>query len=202
MKLWGLRYLWCLGVLGWIACCVPATAAKVNLVNGKQLTGKLVGEDEQSVQLLVGGVTVSLFKSEVVSLVDDQGRVRVMKGSKPPAPAVQDSPSLQAAPSDALQVVEKVEPLLPILRPEGQTHAVRADTLNVRQGPGTDFEKVGAISKDTVLIQLGRQGGWLHVRLPKLRDNLIDVVSFLLHLKESFPGLRPDRILSHCPDRF
>ena len=37
--------------------------------------------------------------------------------------------------------------------------------LNVRQGPGTDFEKVGAITRDSVLIELGRQG-----QVPELTD--------------------------------
>lgn len=166
MKLGRLRSFGLLGILVWAVCCLSATAAKVNLVNGKQLTGKLVGEDEQSVQLLVGGVTVSLFKSEVVSLVDDQGRVRVMKGSEAVASTAQESPAPRTASPGALQVVEKVEPLLPVVRPAGQSHIVQADALNVRQGPGADFEKIGAVSKETVLIELGRQGAWLRVRLP------------------------------------
>ncbi len=154
-------------VWGWVLWCAPATAAKVNLVNGKQLTGELVEEDDLSIRLQVGGVTISLLKSEVVSLVDDQGRVRVMKGAEPGPPQPQELPAKAEPVSSApLRTVEKVEPLLPIVRPEGQTHAVRADMLNIRQGPGADFEKIGAVTKDTVLIELGRQGQWLRVRLP------------------------------------
>lgn len=166
MKPRGLRRFWLLGILGWALCCLPATAAKVNLVNGKQLTGKMVGEDEQSIQLLVGGVTVSLFKSEVVSLVDDQGRVRVIQSAPPPAAAPEEPPAPEAAPVSPLPLVEKIEPLLPILSPAGRTHTVQAEMLNARQGPGTDFEKVAALPKDTVLIELSRQGNWLQVRLP------------------------------------
>ena len=36
----------------------------------------------------------------------------------------------------------------------------------------------------------------------QLRNDLIYRVSFLSHLKESFPGLRPDRILSLQLDQF
>ena len=36
----------------------------------------------------------------------------------------------------------------------------------------------------------------LHIRSTQLGDNLIHTVTFLCHLKESFTGLRPERILS------
>ena len=38
------------------------------------------------------------------------------------------------------------------------------------------------------------------VRLAQLRDNLVHRMTFLLHLKESLPGLRPDWILTLFPD--
>jgi len=73
--------------------------------------------------------------------------------------------------------------------------------LNVRQGPGTDFEKVGAVTKDTVLIELGRQGRWLRVRLPNgsvgwvsanymraLRDELVLCTGQRVNYREG-PGL-------------
>ena len=41
-----------------------------------------------------------------------------------------------------------------------------------------------------------------HIRTTQLRNDLIYCVSFLKHLKESFPGLWPDGILSLQLDQF
>jgi hypothetical protein len=42
----------------------------------------------------------------------------------------------------------------------------------------------------------------LHVGATQLRNNLINRVALLLHLKESFPGLRPVEILSQMLAQF
>jgi len=42
----------------------------------------------------------------------------------------------------------------------------------------------------------------LYIRTTQLGDDLIHTMTFLTHLKESFPGLRPDRILSLKLDQF
>ena len=42
----------------------------------------------------------------------------------------------------------------------------------------------------------------LHIRSTQLGDNLVHTMTFLCYLKESFPGLQPDRILSLFLDQF
>lgn len=219
-------------VLVW---CGLASAAQINLVNGKQLTGRIVSEDAETLQVEVGGVTVSFFKSEVVSIVDDQGEIRVIEEPSPTptlvpipvdtpatielppeetAPVIQDSPETQSEPEEQeepvmtatpipqatptatpsprptipptpapLQKVDEVSPLLPVILPKGRTHVIEAGMLNVRRGPSTDFDKLTAAPKDTIVIERERQGGWVQIQLP---DGLLGWVNerFLTALKD------------------
>jgi len=49
-----------------------------------------------------------------------------------------------------------------------QKARVTADSLNVRDGPGTDFGRVAKVPKDAILEVLNHNGtnDWLNVRLP------------------------------------
>lgn len=43
---------------------------------------------------------------------------------------------------------------------------VTTDVLNVRQGPGTQYNRLTTVTKDTVLPVIKNQGSWLQVKLP------------------------------------
>jgi len=157
-----------------MAWCTSTLAAKVHLINGEDLTGKIAHEDDLSITLQVGTVTVPLLKSEIVSIVDDEGNVRILNRSKPPSQplpltaqpvegGVGEVPSAPALLT--LPAAGPVEPLLPILLPRGKTRSIKTGMLNVRKGPSTDFEKISALREGAVVTELQRQGSWLQVRL-------------------------------------
>ena len=53
--------------------------------------------------------------------------------------------------------------------PEEEEKVVRcrvtaATRLNIRMGPGTNYEVVGTANYDEILIVLGNENGWVHIR--------------------------------------
>lgn len=177
-----------------LCCCMGANAARIYLVNGEPLTGKILDEDDLTVTLQVGQVKVPLLKSQIVSIEDDKGNVRLLQRpadtpTPVPRPEVPAAPALEptvaedpAAPTPALAPVEnpvfiepaekplepagKVEPLLPVVLPLGKTYLVGAPLLNVRKGPNTDFDKVSALTQGAVVVELRSEGTWKQLRLP------------------------------------
>jgi len=89
-----------------------ADAARIYLVNGEPLTGKILDEDDLTVTLQVGQVKVPLLKSQIVSIEDDQGKVRLLQ-----RPA--DTPTPATPPEAPVDPVATVVPVLPA--PESAT---------------------------------------------------------------------------------
>jgi hypothetical protein len=83
-----------------------ADAARIYLVNGEPLTGKILDEDDLTVTLQVGQVKVPLLKSQIVSIEDDQGKVRLLQ-----RPA--DTPTPAASPEAPEEPVATAVPVLP-----------------------------------------------------------------------------------------
>jgi len=174
-------------ILFLLTLCTASGAATINLVNGESLSGEIVGENEVSITLKVGTVPVPLLKSEIVSVIDDDGKVRLIDHSKLPQPAptetndteesetvpsaeqaAESTPSAQPTlePVEQLAQVHQISSLLPVLLPEGRSYKIDASLLNVRKGPGTDFEKVSALPGGTVVVELEKQNNWIRVRTP------------------------------------
>lgn len=189
------RVLIILAILGFIIGLQGESgfSAVITLTNGKTLKGKILEEDEDTIQIQVGEIPIPLFKEYIVSVEDDDGNIRYFQKETPeaqepvvstpieeppgeskisprptagkqddddePRPAV---PAPRREPGD----VEEAKPLLPLIVPQGTTVQVIPAVLNVREGPSTDYKKIGALNQDTILVQIDKQDSWLRVRLP------------------------------------
>jgi len=47
------------------------------------------------------------------------------------------------------------------------TGIVTADSVNLRSGPGINFEILRKLDKDTLILVLGKKGKWLKIKLPR-----------------------------------
>ena len=73
--------------------------------------------------------------------------------------------------------------LLPVVA-FAQTEAhvrITATSLNVRSGPGTDFEVLGSVKKGEVVVQLRESPGWVQIQLESgtigwVSDKYVEVV--------------------------
>ncbi len=83
-----------------------------------------------------------------------------------PAPAYTATPTptpLPATPTSAPVAIQAVA-ATPISAPVAQKGIVNATALNVRAGPGTEFEIIGQLVLNECIDVLGEQGGWLRVQ--------------------------------------
>lgn len=176
------RTIFLLTLVLFMAAVFSASAAKVKLANGKTLSGEIVSEDEDSIRLKVGGITVLLFRSEIVSILDDEGNVRKIEVEPeeiPPeigeaaVPGATEEVQQEEPPEgeeegepSSLQTVEQANPVLPVVLPKGKTHTITARMLNVRKGPSTDFDKISALPEGSVVVEFQKQDDWIRIRLP------------------------------------
>ena len=65
-------------------------------------------------------------------------------------------------------VIERVEVVSSVPDPDpALLGAINAQSVNLRGGPGTDYNRIGTLTADTTLDLLGRHGDWLQVRTPQ-----------------------------------
>jgi cell wall-associated NlpC family hydrolase len=65
-------------------------------------------------------------------------------------------------------VIERVEVVNSVPEPDpALVGAINAQSVNLRGGPGTDYNRIGRLTADTTLDLLGRHGDWLQVRTPQ-----------------------------------
>ncbi len=75
-----------------------------------------------------------------------------------PTPVPSPTPQPTPTPSESFATPEPTQPA------ETGTVVVNGrNTLNVRSGPGTDYDKIGVLKNGETVVILGRDGTWLRI---------------------------------------
>lgn len=103
------------------------------------------------------------------SLMEEKVDQSKKEESPPPQPIQEPppQPAVTTAPPPALEspkTTRPPEPLLPSPTPL-RTTKIAWDSVNLREGPGTNYKVVGNVKKGTSLSVLEDKGSWLRIRL-------------------------------------
>lgn len=83
-----------------------------------------------------------------------------------------------ASTATTMEIAEVIEEEPEEEEPEEEEQVIRcrvtaATRLNIRMGPGTNYEVVASANYDEILIVLGSENGWIHIRNDKGQEGYV-----------------------------
>ncbi len=132
--------------------------------NGDEFTGNYIEYDidrnlvrANSKPVTVDGETQK--KGRVHIIIQPQNTRKQGQSENKPAPAAEES-----APAPATDAADDKQSSTEAVEPKSYPTAVTSSRLNVRTGPGTQYQKLGTFDQSMEVIVLTRQTNWAQVR--------------------------------------
>jgi lipopolysaccharide export system protein LptA len=133
--------------------------------NGDEFTGNYIEYD-----IARNVVSANSKPVTVDGETQKKGRVHIIiqpqNTRKPSSPeSTKETPAKQPdAPAAEKSQSEESSNAAPTSEPKAYPTALTTTTLNVRTGPGTQYQKLGTFAQDSEVIVLTRQPDWVQVR--------------------------------------
>jgi lipopolysaccharide export system protein LptA len=133
--------------------------------NGDEFTGNYIEYD-----IAKNVVSANSKPVTVDGETQKKGRVHIIiqpQNTRKPSNSdrVKEKPETPSeAPADSTSKTDESSSSEPASEPKAYPTALTTTTLNVRTGPGTQYQKLGAFPQDSEVIVLTRQPDWVQVR--------------------------------------
>lgn len=159
--------------LGGLLLASPAFADIVTLQNGKRIEGKILERDSERLLVEVEGLRVTIFLKDVAQV--SEGETLTEPGDTDAEVPSLAEPALGVGMDTAEEAAPAIEspghnlpflPMLPVILPPGRSYEVEGSSLRLREGPGTDYEVVENLRHGSLVSEIEKSSGWLHVRVP------------------------------------
>ncbi len=159
--------------LGGLLLASPAFADVVTLQNGKRIEGKILERNSERLLVEVEGLSVTIFLKDVADISEGEALTEpgdtdavVPALSEPVQETGVDTAEQPTASAGNLKHNLPFLPMLPVVLPPGRSYEVSGSTLRLRRGPGTDYEVVENLRHGSLVSEIEKSSGWLHVRVP------------------------------------